>query len=70
MRKGEDIRTYTAAEIRAMRRRGEDRTDWAKVDAMTEADLLERRSREPRRGRGRARSRARLDARGAGHAPA
>ena len=28
-----------ADEIRAMRRRGEDRTDWAKVDAMTEADL-------------------------------
>jgi uncharacterized protein (DUF4415 family) len=39
MRKGEDIRTHTADEIRAMRRRGEDRTDWAKVDAMTEADL-------------------------------
>jgi len=39
MRKGAAIRTYTAAEIRAMRRRGEDRTDWAKVDAMTEADL-------------------------------
>jgi len=39
MRKGADIRTYTADEIRAMRRRGEDRTDWAKVDAMTEADL-------------------------------
>jgi uncharacterized protein (DUF4415 family) len=39
MRKGADIRTYTADEIRAMRRRGEDRTDWARVDAMTEADL-------------------------------
>ena len=39
MRKGADIRTYTADEIRTMRRRGEDRTDWAKVDAMTEADL-------------------------------
>jgi uncharacterized protein (DUF4415 family) len=39
MRKGADIRTYTADEIRAMRRRGEDRTDWAKVDAMTQADL-------------------------------
>ena len=39
MRKGADIRTYTADEIRAMRRRGADRTDWAKVDAMTEADL-------------------------------
>jgi uncharacterized protein (DUF4415 family) len=39
MRKGEHIKTYTADEIRAMRRRGEDRTDWAKVDAMTEAEL-------------------------------
>ena len=39
MRKGESIRTYTAEEREAMRRRGEDRTDWAKVDAMTEADL-------------------------------
>ena len=39
MRKGADIRTCTADEIRAMRRRGEDRTDWAKVDALTEADL-------------------------------
>lgn len=39
MRKGEHIRTFTAEEIRAMRRRGEDRTDWAKVDAMTEAEL-------------------------------
>jgi len=39
MRKGADLRTYAADEIRAMRRRGEDRTDWAKFDAMTEADL-------------------------------
>jgi uncharacterized protein (DUF4415 family) len=39
MRKGEDVRTYTADEIRAMRRRGEDRTDWAKVDAMGEAEI-------------------------------
>ncbi len=39
MRKGEDIRTYTADELRAMRRRGESRTDCAKVDAMTQADL-------------------------------
>jgi len=39
MRNGADIRTYTAEEIRAMRRRGEDRTGRAKVDAMTEADL-------------------------------
>ncbi len=39
MRKGESTRTYTADELKAMRRRGEDRTDWAKVDAMTEVDL-------------------------------
>ena len=39
MRKGESTRTYTADDLKAMRRRGEDRTDWAKVDAMTEADL-------------------------------
>jgi uncharacterized protein (DUF4415 family) len=39
MRKDESIRSYTAEELKAMRRRGEDRTDWAKVDAMTEADL-------------------------------
>ncbi len=39
MRKGESMRSYTAEELEAMRRRGEDRTDWAKVDAMTEADL-------------------------------
>jgi uncharacterized protein (DUF4415 family) len=38
-RKDESIKTYTAEELKAMRRRGEDRTDWAKVDAMTEADL-------------------------------
>ena len=39
MRKGESIRSYTAEELKAMRRRGEDRTDWAKVDRVTEADL-------------------------------
>jgi uncharacterized protein (DUF4415 family) len=39
MRKGQSIRSYTAEELKAMRRRGEDRTDWAKIDAMTEADL-------------------------------
>jgi uncharacterized protein (DUF4415 family) len=46
MRKDESIKTYTAEELKAMRRRGEDRTDWAKVDAMTEADL-ERAIAEP-----------------------
>ena len=39
MANGEDIRRYTLEEIRAMRERGEDRTDWAKVDAMTEEDI-------------------------------
>ena len=39
MTKDEDTRTYTAEELRAMKARGEDRTDWEKVDAMTEADL-------------------------------
>lgn len=35
----EDIRRYTADELREMVRRGESRTDWARIDAMTEADL-------------------------------
>jgi len=39
MRKSESTRRYAAVELKAMRRRGEDRTDWAKIDAMTEADL-------------------------------
>lgn len=39
MKKKEDIRRYTAAELAEMRRRGLDRTDWAKVEAMTEAEL-------------------------------
>lgn len=30
---------YTAEELQDMRRRGEDRTDWAKVDATTEQEL-------------------------------
>jgi uncharacterized protein (DUF4415 family) len=34
-----DIVSYTAEELRAMIRRGEDQTDWARVDAMTEAEL-------------------------------
>jgi uncharacterized protein (DUF4415 family) len=40
MRKEPDIRSYEADEVRAMRRQGEDRTDWAKVDAMTEAEIV------------------------------
>lgn len=34
-----DIVRYTAEEIDEMLRRGEDRTDWARVDAMTEEEL-------------------------------
>ena len=37
-RKGDIVR-YTAEELAAMRQRGESRTDWAKVDAMTEEEL-------------------------------
>jgi uncharacterized protein (DUF4415 family) len=33
------IVSYTAAELRAMIARGEDQTDWARVDALTEAEL-------------------------------
>jgi hypothetical protein len=34
-----DTVRYTAEQLDAMRRRGESRTDWAKVDAVTEAEL-------------------------------
>jgi len=37
--KAKDIRRYTADELRAMIARGEDRTDWARVDAKTEEEL-------------------------------
>jgi len=39
MLKNENIVRYTADELRAMRERGEDETDWARVDAMTEEEL-------------------------------
>ena len=39
MRKQGNIVRYTAEELDEMRRRGEDRTDWTKVDAMTEEEL-------------------------------
>jgi uncharacterized protein (DUF4415 family) len=39
MSKNERIVRYTAEEIDEMLRRGEDQTDWAKVDAMTEEEL-------------------------------
>jgi hypothetical protein len=33
MEKKEDIRRYTSAELKAMRARGESKTDWARFDA-------------------------------------
>lgn len=39
MTNGEDIRRYTADELRAMRARGESQTDWAAVHAKTEEEL-------------------------------
>ncbi|MBV1797286.1 BrnA antitoxin family protein [Siccirubricoccus sp. G192] len=36
---GEHIKQYTAEELRDMVARGETETDWARVDAMTEAEL-------------------------------
>lgn len=39
MTNGEDIRRYTAEELRAMKARGQDLTDWNKVDAMTQDEL-------------------------------
>ena len=39
MKKKERIVKYTAEQIDEMLRRGESKTDWAKVDAMTEEDI-------------------------------
>ena len=39
MRKDGNIVSYTVEELEQMRARGESRTDWARVDAMTEAEL-------------------------------
>ena len=39
MAKGGDTKRFSARELRAMRARGEDRTDWARVDAKTEEEL-------------------------------
>lgn len=39
MQKSERIVRYTAEEIDEMLRRGEDRTDWARIDALTEEEL-------------------------------
>ena len=39
MKKRSDTVRYSAEQLDAMRRRGESRTDWPKVDAMTEGEL-------------------------------
>ncbi len=39
MQKSKGIVRYTADELDEMLRRGEDRTDWARVDALTEEEL-------------------------------
>ena len=39
MRKKNDTVRFSAEQLENMRRRGESRTDWARVDAMTEAEL-------------------------------
>jgi uncharacterized protein (DUF4415 family) len=39
MRKSGNIVSYTAEELDAMCARGEDRTDWARVDAKTDAEI-------------------------------
>ncbi len=39
MKNASDTRRYSAEELKALRARERSRTDWARVDAMTEADL-------------------------------
>jgi uncharacterized protein (DUF4415 family) len=39
MENEENIKQYTAEQVKAMRERGEDRSDWAKVNSMTEEEL-------------------------------
>jgi uncharacterized protein (DUF4415 family) len=39
MKKSDDTARYTAEELATMRRRGASRTDWARFDATTEAEL-------------------------------
>ncbi len=39
MQKNENIVRYTADELRRKRERGEDRSDWAAIDALTEEEL-------------------------------
>lgn len=39
MTKDESTRIYTARQLAAVRRRGEDRTDWKKVDSISDEEL-------------------------------
>jgi hypothetical protein len=39
VKKDGNIVSYTVEELEQMRARGEDQTDWARVDAMTEEEL-------------------------------
>ena len=39
MKKSEETARYTAEQLATMRRRGESRTDWARFDATTQAEL-------------------------------
>lgn len=47
MEKRENIVRYSAEELAAMRARGESRTDWAKIEAMTEEEIREARASDP-----------------------
>jgi uncharacterized protein (DUF4415 family) len=47
MKKRDNFISYTAEEIAAMQVRGEDKTDWAAVEAKTEAELAADRASDP-----------------------
>jgi uncharacterized protein (DUF4415 family) len=44
---GENIRRYSSDELDAMIARGEDRTDWARVDAMTDEEVERNAAEDP-----------------------
>ena len=52
MRRNGRTVTYTAEEISRMRARGEDRTDWAALDRMSEEELERRIAADPDAGTG------------------
>lgn len=47
MKKDRDIRTYSAAELKALRAQGRSRTDLRKVDALTDRDVERRIAADP-----------------------